>query len=146
MAVAGYRVDVDARFTGEWPGETREQFMTLLGITAQPPGADRAALLMDPDTGIGANRGPSHVTFQEVVDACDRYALVVVFDQSFNRGVPRPDEVRRKLAVFAQLGCAAMYYDSHASFLFASRDTAALANLRSRLVACGLPESRLIAS
>jgi hypothetical protein len=85
---AGYAVYVDPMFTGDWSARQRAMFLRFLGareLGAQVPQSP-AALLVDPDTGIRSAPGRSHATFRSIAENCERFALVIVFDQSFSRG------------------------------------------------------------
>jgi hypothetical protein len=94
--------------------------------------------------GINAKGGAKHVSFNRIAQAAQEYDLVFIFDQSFSRQQDRRAVMVKKLAELAKLGLHAMYYDSHARFAFASRNGAAIDELRRHLLGTGLPESRLI--
>jgi hypothetical protein len=54
--------------------------------------------------------------------------------------------MREKLAALQVQGCYAMYYDSHARFLFVATERHPLDELHVHLVSLGLPASRLLTS
>ena len=75
----------------------------------------------------------------------DEYDVVIVFDQSFDRRESKHDEMQGKLSQISQHGGHGFYYDSHATFLFASKEASSLLEIKNRLLDSGLPERRLIA-
>lgn len=128
----------------------RETFLRFLGAKAKstPKTARPSALFFDPDTGIREKPGKSHSTFSELCEAADSHEFVFAFDQAFSR-VSRKERqaaIRRKLEVFKSKRCHAMYYNSHACFVFVSCNKKRLREWESHLIALGLPESRLIFS
>ena len=52
--------------------------------------------------------------------------------------------MKNKIAELRKRECYAMYYDSHARFLFASLKQQPLRELRAHLLALGLPSERLL--
>jgi hypothetical protein len=146
IAALGYAVLIEPMFTGDW-GENRPEFLRFVGAVelAEPVSSGRAALFYDPDTGVHERASRAHVSLAQVADAASRHALVLAFDQSFSRSQNPGDAMSKKLSALQEQGCCAMYYDSHARFLFASRKAEVLAELRSRLLSSGLPASRFVA-
>jgi hypothetical protein len=53
--------------------------------------------------------------------------------------------MQHKLSAMREHGCCAMYYDSHARFVFVSRAPLSLVQLRDHLLSLGLPASRFVA-
>lgn len=146
LASLNYAVSIEPMFTGDW-GDSKSGFHRLIGMASdrKPSGVkQRRALFFDPDTGVNESGGKRHVSFARLVDAADTYDLVVSFDQAFSRRDEPSRAMRAKLAHLQRLGCCAMYYDSHARFLFASRDAGCVDRWRDHLVSLGLPKRRLL--
>jgi hypothetical protein len=144
LATLGYEVVIDPMFTGKWNGK-EETYYRLIG--ARPLGKSLnsrlTALFMDPDTGVREMAGKRHVSFDRMVAELQNHKLVFVFDQSFSyQGKPEV-VMREKLAAIRSRGCHAFYYDSHARFLFLSREAKNLNILLRRLRELGIPDSRL---
>lgn len=145
LRVLGYHVSADPMFSGAW-NEEQAQFFRLIGADAASnavSAAARTALFLDPDTGVNFKGGSQHVSFDRLALEASRYDLAFSFDQSFSRQASALEGMRGKLAALKERGCHGLYYDSHARFLFASRREDALAELRTHLVALGLPTKRL---
>ena len=143
-----YEVVVDPMFTGAW-GDKATQFYRLIGVAPEAVGAAataRAALFLDPDTGVNSNGGEQHVSFDRIVSEATTHDLVFSFDQSFSRQAKPRDVMQAKLAAVSSRGGRAMYYDSHARFLFVSLKEHPLQELREHLVSLGLPAERLLES
>lgn len=149
LADSGLEVYVRPMFTGPVEGWSRD-FLKLVGAKAEEPigpQSPRSALLMDPDTGVTLGKAKSrggvrvHVRIEEILDACQRYEVVVVFDQAFSRGVNRTAVQKKKLQTLPP-GC--FYYDSHAAFLFAGQRPKVLAAVERKLKELGVPRTRLI--
>ena len=141
----GYEVVADPMFTDVWA--TPATYYQLIGALDRQVGSNlaiKAALLLDPDTGIREKPSKQHVSFQRIADATRRYRLVCSFDQSFARGKDVSQAIQTKLKIFHDLGLVAMYYDSHARFLFASREQPLVDELRQHLRGVGIPTSRLL--
>lgn len=142
----GYVVVIDPMFTGTW-GTDKRKFFRL--ISAEPKGksnaaSPRSALFLDPDTGVHERGSKRHVTLRRVADEASKHEVVFSFDQSFAYGADATAAMRKKLETLKSLGCHAMYYDSHARFLFASRTPMPLRALCAHLTSLGLPGSRLV--
>jgi len=141
----GYSVVVDPMFTGEW--NVREQsYLDLIGASPVKPSREQAgksALFLDPDTGINSKGGPKHVSFRRIASETKQHDIVFSFDQSFSRQHDTGTVMNSKLESLAALGCQAMYYDSHARFLFAANDPERLDELYAGVVALGLPTTRI---
>lgn len=142
----GYTVYIDPMFTGEWSGQ-ETAFYRFLGVerlTSAPTSSTPTALFLDPDTGVNRKGSRSHVSYKRVVNEAQKHKIVFAFDQGFSRGTAPEPQIREKIEALAALGCSAIYYDSHARFLFVSRERSELKKLRSELVGQGLPSSRFI--
>jgi len=140
----GYTVYIDPMFTGEWSGQ-ETAFYRFLGVerlTSTPTSSVPTALFLDPDTGVNRKGSRSHVSYERVVTEAQKHNIVFAFDQGFSRGMAPAPQIREKIAIIAALGCSAIYYDSHARFVFVSRGRSELQRLRSELVSQGLPSSR----
>jgi len=142
----GYNLVVDPMLTGSWEG-AEKQFFRFLGAApyeSAPTIASPVALLIDPDTGVGAKSGRQHVTLERIAELTRTNAIVFSFDQSFSRKHQPKQAMRRKLEELAEYGCRGAYYDSHARFLFASSEQLRLEELVNHLVSLGMPESRFV--
>ena len=141
----GYSVQVDPMFTGDWNDSSRAAFLIFVDF-GQPldASAKRAALFVDPDTGIGKRSSPKHTTIAAVALQAKKYDLVIIFDQAFSWSIPVVNELQRKLLELRGLGVHAFYYDSHARFLFCSRRLESLESFHQVLLDVGLPSARLI--
>lgn len=145
LSALGYKVVVDPMFTGMWKGRERE-FFGLIGVAMDatvPPNAIRTALFVDPDTGVKHKSSTQHVSFDRLAQEASSHALVFSFDQSFSRRAKPIEVMKGKLSALKDRGCHAMYYDSHARFLFVSKHEKPLRELRTHLVSLGLPTKRL---
>jgi hypothetical protein len=141
----GYFVAIDPMLTGSWDG-TENEFYRLVGVKPEAkrqPNSARSALFLDPDTGIKESSGSQHVSFDRLTQEASKYEIVFAFDQSFSRQTKPETIMCEKLAALQARGCHAMYYNSHARFLFVARERAPLHELRTHLVSLGLPLSRL---
>ena len=146
LSLLGYSVSVDAMLTGDWNSSERD-FYRLIGaapLNDEVPISNRAALFLDPDTGINARGGKQHASFERIAKECASYELVFAFDQSFSRQAKAKDVMRKKLSALRGEGCHGMYYDSHARFVFVANERSVLDELQIWLVSLGLPESRLL--
>lgn len=142
----GYAVYIDPLFTGTWFGQ-EASFYRFLGVEplgGAIPTSLPTALFLDPDTGVNEKGGASHVAYERLVAEATDHAVVFVFDQAFSRAGEAGPKLQEKLNRLAALGCPALYYASHANFLFISREPERLQQLRSELLALGLPASRLV--
>jgi hypothetical protein len=143
----GYTVYIDPLFTGDWSGQERTfyQFLGAEPYTGVKPRPQATALFLDPDTGVNEKGGSSHVSYDRLIKEAKKHSIVFVFDQAFSRAGKAESKLQAKLNKVAQFGCAALYYTSHAQFLFVSREQQYLDQLRNELLARGLPTTRLIA-
>jgi hypothetical protein len=146
LASIGYEVVIDPLFTGDWHG-AEDSFYRL--VNAVPIIRDQSrenprALFLDPDTGVNKNGGKKHVPFSRIIDEAKNFEIVFSYDQSFSRSGNSATIMRKKVAEINALGCYAMYYDSHACFLFASVVEKPVCELHTHLLTLGLPENRLI--
>jgi len=146
LRALGYRVIVDPMFTGAWKGRERE-FFSLIGVAMDataPPHSARTALFVDPDTGVKHKGSTQHVSFDRLAQEASSHALVFSFDHSFSRQAKPIEVMKAKLSALKDRSCHAMYYDSHARFLFVSKHEKPLRELRTHLVSLGLPTERLL--
>jgi|CXWL01.1.fsa_nt_gi hypothetical protein len=143
----GYEVICDLQFTTDL-GAREDQFLRLIGAgkrAESTSGSRRIALFLDPNTGVRSKNGAHHATFDTVISRAADHAVVFAFDQSYVRQSKEGQKraIDSKLKVLADRGCCAMIYDSHARFLFVSKNADSLAQLRDHLIELGLPECRL---
>jgi hypothetical protein len=148
LASLGYVVAIEPLLTGDWNGADSD-FYRLVGVEPlvdrkSPP--DRKALFFDPDTGINDKGGRQHVSFERLAQEASNFDIVFSFDQAFSRQANPATVMRLKLAAIYARGCHALYYDSHARFLFAATAKQPLDELRVHLISLGLPTSRLVES
>lgn len=146
LRALGYSIVIDPMFTGAWDGG-EEDFFHFIGVPRhgeQPLAPSRAAVLFDPDTGVHPKAGPKHLSVTQLAQAARNHALVFSFHQSFSWQRNRATAMQEKLAALRALGCAAMYYDSHASFLFAAVAGGAIQELHDHLVKLDMPKKRLV--
>ncbi|HEY2323176.1 MAG TPA: hypothetical protein VGJ82_09980 [Thermoanaerobaculia bacterium] len=140
----GYEVVADPMFTGPWADADKSRLLNLVQVSPERKNVvGRTALFLDPDTGIHERQSRHHVSYARIAGETESYQLVFSFDQSFSRREAPITVIRRKIEAMRALGCSAMYYDSHARFLFASRVDAVM-ELREHLLSVGLPGSRLV--
>ncbi len=148
LILLGYEVAIDPMYTGDWNG-MKEEFLQLVGVNTPQMEADkfsRRALFLDPDTGVNHKGGKQHVAFVRIAHETRAYDLVFAFDQSFSRQAKPREAMRAKLEQLQNFGIQGMYYDSHARFLFASKRSDELNELREHLVQLGMPASRMLLS
>ena len=146
LKILGYEVATDPMLTGIWNG-SEQYFFRLIGTRPQQlaiTDTSKTALFLDPDIGVNVKGGKQHVSYTRLATEASKYDLVFSFDQSFARGVSPYVAMQSKLDELGKLGLHAMYYDSHAKFLFVSKRAALLAGLRAHLVGLGLPAERLL--
>jgi hypothetical protein len=146
LAGLGYEVAVDPLFTGDWSGRETDFHRLVLAKHRNEFSRDaaRTALLLDPDTGVWAKAADKqHVSFERICEEVATHDLVFAFDQSFLRGAPK-SAMHQKLLILRERGLSAMYYDSHARFLFASQRQEHLDEILTRFISLGLPASRFI--
>ncbi len=151
----GYKVFIRPMFTGDWGEGEQAEFHRFLDVTDESDDAAQRhcrkpkALFVDPDTGVWERRKGqhgTHVFFDEIAESCGEYEIVLVFDQSFAWNRPPDDRMQEKLAALANAEplCHALYYKSHACFLFASHSCRRIHNLLNSLSQFGIPEDRLV--
>ena len=109
-------------------------------------------LFLDPDTGVKLVPMPktpssAHLYGAEVIDLVNARPafLTAVYDQSLLRA-DRPPQLSTKLRWFGEVEISGFAYESHASFLFLSRDQDLLQRSRSALLGVGVPAVRLVAA
>jgi hypothetical protein len=143
----GYEVFVDSKFTGDWSGKEAD-FHRLIGaspvVAGESPAENASVLFLDPDTGVRVRSGRQHVSFSRLAQEANHYDIVFAFDQSFSRNNDARSTMTEKMEMMRSLGCHAMYYNSHARFLFVSREAERLDRLRDHLRGIGLPHLRLL--
>jgi hypothetical protein len=145
----GYEVAVDPLFTGDWAEGEEEAFHRLIDVKHRkelPSTGDRTALFLDPDTGVKGRATRRHVSYDRLAHEAAKHRLVFAFDQSFSRQGSAAEAMARKLNAISSLGLAGLYYDSHARFLFASRQSDAIHEVWLHLQRVGIPSRRLIKS
>jgi hypothetical protein len=146
LQVLGYSVSALPMFTGEWKGAQGE-FLRFVGakpIEPEAVGSGRSALFVDPDTGVHEKSSKKHVSLRELASHTKQYRLVFSFDQSFSRQHVAANAMREKLALLVEAGFSAMYYNSHARFLFVSAENLPLSELRGHFESLGMPASRFV--
>lgn len=145
LASLGYAVIVDPMSTSDWGGKEPDFYRLIGAVPApeEPSREGRAALFIDPDTGVRRDAGPKHVAFERLAAETRAYALVFCFDQSFSRSSGADEVMRERLAALAGLGCHGFYYVSHARFLFLAKQLEPLLEFREHLLSLGLPKTRL---
>lgn len=147
LSVLGYAVAIQPMFTGAWNGAENE-FFRFIGVQqhdAESNHSKRTALLFDPDTGVHRTASRRHISIDQLAQAATKHSLVFSFDQSFSWQHNSRLLMQEKLRVLQERGIHAMYYDSHARFLFASMAEVLILELRKHLVSLGMPETRLVA-
>ena len=136
------------------PFEMQEDFTQLTGIPILNAAPDTPySILNDPDTGIrmpgekNQSSGRTHTTIEEIAAQLGTSAprCVVTFDQSNYRqlGLNHQEQRAKKVDALRKLGVASFYYISHAPFLFALSTMDARNQLKTHLMKCGIPGSRL---
>ena len=120
----GYSVTVDPMFTGTWQ-LIEEPFHRFIGAerlseAEWPRSRTRTALLLDPDTGVGAKATEKDVTLGCIIAELKQFEIVFSFDQSFSRGQSVEEKMSEKLNGLRKKGAYGFYYNSHAKFLFAA--------------------------
>lgn len=142
----GYLVQMDEEFIATLDLQEKKAFRKMIGLGNKSSADKRLpnALFVDPDTGIREKKGKSHATFKNLEAAAAKNDLVFAFDQSFPRlkTEEKKSSVQDKMQRFEN--CHAMYYSSHACFVFVCRHKQPLRQLRSHLISIGMPESRLL--
>jgi len=146
VSALGLEVYAEPLFTDYNP-EVEQQYYKLIKAKPFTPGAipnKSHCLFMDPDTGLHENKSLKHVTYEEIKEKCDGWALVIVFDQSFSRREKTIEVMKGKLGKLAKIGTNAFYYASHTNFLFASTDKSILKTVGQNLLGIGIPNGRII--
>jgi len=141
----GYTVHVDPMFTDENAAMERD-FYLLIGAErtlAKSPRSELTALFVDPDIGIGKKATKKHVTVQNLANRLESYALIMVFDQSFQRG-HESEGMQEKLSDFSGQGVSGFFFNSHAKFFFGSLRREPVEKCISALLRLGIPNSRFL--
>lgn len=141
----GYATYADNRFKESWENHTRKKFLKFINAVpeeAAPP--LRTALFLDPDTGINQTGGTRHISLEQIAQKSEQFDLVFCFDQAFSRNRNKREQQDIKLRSLTAYGYTAMYYDSHACFLFCARQADAILELRNHLENIGMPDWRLV--
>lgn len=138
------------------PEEIRGQFtivtkIPILDLKSVPKG--RFGILLDPDTGIplpkssGKHTAPSHAPLAFMVQVMEELhpQYMICFDQSFHRQrePTKKEQMQTKMEFLSEHGFASFYYVSHAPFLFTTKTTANLGEIRTRLMSLGIPANLL---
>ena len=141
LSDAGFQLTIDGRYSGDWNGAESafEAFVKPDRVANQR----YSALLIDPDTGIGRTRTEKHVTITEIVGELSIFDLVFVFDQSFSRRESPKSQMSQKLSEISRHGANAFYYDSHARFLFSSKERSIIRLCKHLILKSGLPTQRI---
>ena len=146
LRVLGYSVSALPMFTGEWE-RMQSEFLRFVGakpIESSSVESGRGALFVDPDTGVHRESSQKHVSLRELATHTEKYRIVFSFDQSFSRQHVAMNAMREKLALLAEAGCSALYYNSHARFLFVSAENEPLSEFRAHIESLGLPAFRFV--
>jgi hypothetical protein len=136
------------------PEDIRNDFTALTRIPIlndhRPP---VYSIFNDPDTGIrlpdreNQREGVTHISLATIAAQLSNSAVrcVLSFDQSHHRepGFTPADQRNAKVLWLHSQGFHAFYYVSHAPFLFAFSRQADMKTARDRLLALGIPESRI---
>jgi hypothetical protein len=111
------------------------------------------SIFNDPDTGIrlpdrkNQKEGVTHINLATMANQLSNSAVrcVLTFDQSHHRelGFTPADQRNAKVLWLRTQGLCAFYYVSHAPFLFAFSKATLMKAARDRLLALGIPESRI---
>lgn len=144
LNVLGYTIVVNPMFTGEWNGN-ENMFLRFIGAPLSSVASDplrRTALFIDPDTGVNRRPSNQHISLMQLKEAASKHELVFSFDQSFSRQHDANVVMTEKLNFLREQGCHAIYYDSHARFLFVANNRLLLDEFRFHLESLGLPKSR----
>jgi hypothetical protein len=135
------------------PKDLQEEFTRLTAIPMlQGTPSGPYSILNDPDIGIRLpgedNQAESrqHITLPTIDRQlrAETARVVITFDQSDYRhsGLKLDGQRRAKMRWLADGGVFALYYVSHAPFLFACSDANTRQQLQQRLLAFGLPNNR----
>jgi hypothetical protein len=142
-----YDIFIEPMFTDERQSSKESLFYRFLDVkhvSDHTRGRTSTALLVDPDTGVSNHDRKKHVSFDRIADLCKVHRIVFVFDQAFSRSRSRDEQMKEKLTALVRRKRTALYYKSHACFLFASRSRKSICRLRDHLVRLGVPEKRLV--
>ena|ERR1035437_3079743 len=104
-------------------------------------------IFIDPDKGIRLKPTDSveHISGEELVKLCREIPtrLLLVYDQSFDRGKKRDEEIEEKLSYFQKERIYRFMYKSHACFIVLSASEAVCQNAYDHLLNSGLPGRKL---
>ncbi len=143
LKAIGYQVVFDPSFMVNM--REKKRFYHFIGAAEKYENkSEKTAIVLDPDTGIGKGRKQTHVSLSYIIEKTDHHDIVLTFDQSFSRSVPKDDQMERKLTEAKDHDRYGFYYDSHAPFLFVARKKSTLQEIKQRLTDSGLPKERLI--
>lgn len=144
---AGFKIACKPMFTAE-STIIKSAYFQLLNIDYDYEEAiptKNICLFLDPDTGISTKPSPKHVSFDEILVELNKgYGLLIVFDQSFSRNANQMESILTKINYLKSKDISSFYYNSHASFLFASFDNLVLSSAENLLLELGIPSSRII--
>ncbi len=136
------------------PEELRQDFTQLTRIPILKNGHPVPySILNDPDIGIrlpsaqNQTEGRAHISIQTIIKQLRNSGVlcVITYDQSHYRniGLNLNKQRQAKMRQLADEGLQSFYYVSHAPFLFAILNTAALQKIHEILRNAGIPEERL---
>jgi len=128
------------------PSEIREAYVaaTTIPFFSVPPQGP-FGILLDPDKGVCLGRATrKHASLSLIVELHQRFCpkYIVYFDQSFNRNLDLKEQMRAKGDLLQRHGLQALYYVSHAPFLFTAQDSDTIDQILRRLLAAGIPKCR----
>jgi hypothetical protein len=128
------------------PTPIREAYMaaTTIPIFGARPESS-FGILLDPDKGVSLRHATrKHAPLPLIVELHQRLGpkYIVCFDQSFNRNLNLKEQMRAKGDFLQRQGLQALYYVSHAPFLFTAQDSDTLDQVLLRSLAAGIPKCR----
>lgn len=139
------------------PDPIRTRFSLLTGMPLYDGASEelpkRFGIFLDPDTGIHLPserirwRSTKHASLEFIAELYEEIKpeYLICFDQSFKRAkvLNKREEMSVKCDALRNCGFASFYFDSHASFLFASQNAQTLVRIEEALVIAGIPSNRL---
>jgi hypothetical protein len=139
------------------PNKIREQYLSLTTMRILDPQGSIPdtpfGILLDPDTGIplpsSSQEKPTakHSPLKFILEVNEELKpqYIICFDQSHSRqnGFSMREQRTEKLNFLQERGLGSFYFESHASFLFASQLSNVLNAVRDRLLSVGVPPHRL---
>jgi len=138
------------------PVSIRQRYTTLTSIpilNSDAPPDSEFSLLLDPDVGIPlpsetsarASSSKAPLSFIAQLNEQLNPMCMICFDQSYHRRheLTRKAQREKKRVVLKECGIWSFYYVSHAPFLFTAGSPDNLVKVFDRLLAVGIPRSRL---